>query len=348
MNVATSDAGRLLGLAGDVRVVDVEASALRGNALGDPTRRLLPVYVPPGFDPEGSRRYPVIYVLPGFTGSAVGMLAARPWERGVVEIADAEIVAGRMPPTLVVLVDGFTRLGGSQYVDSIHNGRYATYVARDVVAAVDGALPTLASEGGRAVVGKSSGGFGALHLVMHAPGVFGAVGAHSADGNFAASLPPAFAAAQRAFESYGGDLAAFVTAFERAHKRPQAHYAALEMLAYAAAYSPRSASAFDVDLPFDARSGAIREDVFARWCRFDPIEAALERRPELARLRLRYVDCGRRDEYALDLAARILVDRMRAMGLGVEHEEFDDDHRSVGYRYAESLPRLARVLESAA
>jgi len=72
----------------------------------------------------------------------------------------------------------------------------------------------------------------------------------------------------------------------------------------------------------------------------------LTKRPELERLRLRYVDCGRRDEYALDIGARILVQRMRAMGLEVRHEEFDDDHRNVGYRYEISLPALAEVLEA--
>jgi hypothetical protein len=72
----------------------------------------------------------------------------------------------------------------------------------------------------------------------------------------------------------------------------------------------------------------------------------LQKKAELARLRLRYVDCGRRDEYALDIGARILVQRMRSLGLEVRHEEFDDDHRNVGYRYAVSLPALAEVLET--
>ncbi|GAC1306389.1 MAG: hypothetical protein NVSMB21_09080 [Vulcanimicrobiaceae bacterium] len=68
---------------------------------------------------------------------------------------------------------------------------------------------------------------------------------------------------------------------------------------------------------------------------------------ELARLRLRYLDCGRRDEYGLDGGARAFVRRVRALGLDVRHEEFDDDHRGIGYRYAISFPALAAVLEFA-
>ncbi len=82
-----------------------------------------------------------------------------------------------------------------------------------------------------------------------------------------------------------------------------------------------------------------------RWLQWDPCEMCLQKKAELGRLRLRYLDCGRRDEYALDVGARVLRDRMRGMGLEVQHEEFDDDHRNVGYRYAVSLPALANVLE---
>jgi hypothetical protein len=137
-----------------------------------------------------------------------------------------------------------------------------------------------------------------------------------------------------------------VASFESKHKRPQAEYSTMEMLGYAAAYSPREARAFALDLPFDLDTGALRDDVLARWLAFDPVEMCVTKRAELARLRLRYVDCGRRDEYALDLGARMLAARMREMGLDVRHEEFQDGHRDVGYRYAVSLPALAEVLDS--
>ncbi|HZT12703.1 MAG TPA: hypothetical protein VFA29_07860, partial [Candidatus Baltobacteraceae bacterium] len=90
---------------------------------------------------------------------------------------------------------------------------------------------------------------------------------------------------------------------------------------------------------------ALRTEVFERWLAFDPAQMCVHKREELARLRLRYIDCGRRDEYALDAGARVMVERMRAMGLDVRHEEFDDDHRNIGYRYELSLPALAGVLE---
>ncbi len=343
--MATSELGRLLRLAGDLHIDFIDSAALRDNPLGDPSTRPLAVYTPPGFDPEGSKRYPVLYVLHGYTGDVAALVAARPWETNVVQWADRLIVEGAMPPLLLAIVDGFTRLGGSQYVDSIHNGAYATYTIRDAIGHVDRIYPTVAAEGGRAVLGKSSGGFGSLHLTMHYPGVFCAFASHSGDTNFAGSFPAQFTLAQRTLEAHDNDIAAFAGAFEQKPKRSGAEYATIEMLGYAAAYSPRAAEAFALDLPFDTRTGALREDVFARWRAFDPVEVCVRKHAELGRLRLRYVDCGRRDEYGLDIGARMLVERMRDMGLGVRHEEFDDDHRNVGYRYAVSLPALAAVME---
>jgi enterochelin esterase family protein len=334
----------LLRLRGTLRIETIDSPALRGNALGDPSVRPLGVYTPPGYDPEGSRRYPVLYCLHGYTGDVAALVSTRPWEMNVVQWADRLIVENRMPPAILVLVDGFTRLGGSQYVDSIHNGDYATYVVRDAIAHVDGRYRTIAAEGGRAVFGKSSGGFGALHLSLAHPGTFAAFASHSGDAYFRYADFPAFPTAQRTLEPFDS-LAAFVAEFEKRPKRPQHFYATIEMLGYAAAYSPRAKEAFAIDLPWDAMTGELREDVFARWLAFDPCERVENGRAALARLRLRYLDCGRRDEYGLDIGARVFTRRCRDLGLEVRHEEFDDDHRNIGYRHEISLPALAEVLD---
>lgn len=337
---------KLLGLHGDLRFDLIESAALAGNALGDPAKRPVIVYLPHDYDALGSRRYPVLYCLHGYTGDALALISARKWERNVVQWIDHLIHERAMPPAILVIVDGFTRLGGSQYIDSVHNGAYATYTVRDVVGHVDDTYRTIAREGGRAVFGKSSGGFGAMHLVIEHPGVFAAFASHSGDSYFRYASPPSFPSVQRTLEQHKFSIASFVEVFEKKHKRAQHEYATMEMLGYAAAYSPRSAKAFDLDLPFDLHSGALREDVFARWLAFDPVERVPRHAAELQRLRLRYLDCGRRDEYGLDIGARLVAQGIRDLGLEVRHEEFDDDHRNVGYRYEISLPALAAVLDT--
>ncbi len=337
--------GELLGLSGRLHLEKLESEALRGNALGDAHVRPIPVYTPPGYDADASSRYPVLYVLHGYTGSALGLIAGRAWETNVVQWADRLIREGTMRPVIVAIVDGWTRLGGSQYVDSVHNGNYATYAVEEVIPFVDRTYRTIPRAGGRAVLGKSSGGFGSMHLVMEHPGTFAAVASHSGDSYFQYAHPPAFPHVQRTLERFNFSIRAFVEAFEQKNKPAQSDFHTIEMLGYAAAYSPRSATAFDLDLPFDLRTGELREEVFARWLSFDPVERIAHRGGELGELRLRYIDCGRRDEYGLDIGARLMAERMRELGLEVRHEEFDDDHRNVGYRYAVSMPALSAVLD---
>jgi hypothetical protein len=344
MRTHATDLSRLLGLAGTLHLDYVESSALADNPLGDPARRLLGVYTPPGYDAGGSQRYPVLYCLHGYTGDVGALVATRPWETNVVQWMDRLVQRAAMPPAILAVIDGNTRLGGSQYLDSIHNGAYATYVVRDIIEHVDEHYRTIAAEGGRAVFGKSSGGFGALHLTLEHPGVFAGFAAHSGDTYFRYAHLPSFPTAQRTLETYGTPQA-FVEEFERRPKRPQHFYTTIEMLGYAAAYSPQRAAAFEFDLPFDRETGELRSDVFARWLAYDPVERVAAGAAALARLRLRYLDCGRRDEYGLDIGARVFARRVRDLGLEVLHEEFDDDHRNVGYRYAVSLPALAAVLD---
>lgn len=336
----------LFGLSGDVHVITVESAALRDNPLGDPATRPIAVYTPPGYDGQGSQRYSVLYCLHGYSGAITSMLSTRPWQTSVVQWADRLIFERKMPPVLVAIVDGFTRLGGSQYVDSVHNGAYATYVSRDVVGAVDERFRTIAAPGGRAVFGKSSGGFGAMHLVMRYPGVFCAFASHSGDAYFRYAHAELFVRAQRTLEPFAS-YESFVTAFEAKETKPSPWFSTMECLAYAAAYSPAAPRPFAFELPFDARTGELREDVFARWLEFDPVEDVLAHKTALRELRLRYLDCGRRDQYLLDIGSRIIAARMREMGLEVRHEEFDDDHGNIGYRHAVSLPALAEVLDRA-
>ncbi|MBV8245177.1 MAG: hypothetical protein JOZ38_04575 [Candidatus Eremiobacteraeota bacterium] len=340
-----SDLSRLMQLQGDLRIDWIESPALENNPLGDPHVRPVAVYLPPEYDPQSSQRYPVLYCLHGYTGSVAALVSSRAWETNVVQWIDRLTVDRRIPPAILAIVDGFTRLGGSQYVDSAHNGDYATYVVRDVIGHIDRSYRTLAVEGSRAVFGKSSGGFGSLHLTMRHPGVFSAFASHSGDSYFRYAYVPSFAAAQRTLVKFEWNVEAFVSHFERQHKRAPHEFSTMEMLGYTAAYSPRGPLRFDLDLPFERATGELNEEVFDRWLSFDPVEVCGRYRKELERLRLRYLDCGRKDEYALDVGARLLASRLRGMGMDVHHEEFDDDHRNVGYRYGVSLPLLVHALD---
>jgi S-formylglutathione hydrolase FrmB len=323
-----------------------ESTVLAGNPAGDPAERVVPVYLPPGYDDEPARRYPVVFVLAGFSGRGRGLLNDDPWSPGLDERMDALIAAGA-GELILVLPDAFTRFGGSQYLDSTATGRYATHVAEELVARVDARFRTLPGREHRGVAGRSSGGYGALVFGMTRPDVFGAVACHSGDLGFdycyRGDVPRFCTQVQQA-----GGLAAWLERFERRRQKSGDDMMALNVLGMAAAYSPDPGRPpFGVDLPCDLETGAFREDVWRRWLEHDPL-VLVERHAEALRsLRLLYLDCGTRDEFNLQHGARQFVRRLRELGVAHEYEEFDDGHRHVAYRFDVSLPRLARALGAA-
>ncbi len=189
----------------------VPGPSLEGNPLGSPAARELHVYLPPGYDRDPGRRYPVLYFLHGYGAipPTIAPLEAlrkavprplRPLVSGLarliptLETLDALILSGRLPPFLLVQPDGSLHRPhshqargldgdlvwkGSFFTDSPRTGRYCRYVLEDVVAHVDRTWRTLAAREGRALVGVSMGGYGALRGGILQPERFSVVAALS-------------------------------------------------------------------------------------------------------------------------------------------------------------------------
>lgn len=334
-------------MAGTVRVdrFVLRSAALRDNPLGDPSEREVIVVLPPGYD-DDARRHPVVLFLAPFTGFGATLLNRGCWEEGLDQRI-GRLFAQGCPPALLVLPDGCTRLGGSQYVNSSALGRYEDHVVEEVLPEVERRYRTLARPGGRAVVGRSSGGFGALHLALQRPGLFGAVASHSGDLGFELCYPHDFPVCAGELARAGG-IAPFLAAFFPKPHHSAAEFTTISTLAMAAAYSPSPNSRDGFELPFDLQTCERRPEVFARWLALDPVVRVEKEAEKLKGLRLLFVDCGTRDEYHLHFGARRFVRAARRRGLEVAHQEFDDGHRGTSYRYDVSLPLLIRSLDGAA
>jgi len=326
-----------------IRILDHESDVLAGNASADPAHRKLWVYLPPGYD-AGTRRYPVLWCLTGFTGAGEMAVVGNRWAPGLGERMD-RLIGGGCPPVIVAFPDCFTRWGGSQYVNSALLGRYEDYVCEELVPFVDGAFRTVASREGRGVFGKSSGGYGALRLGMVRAETFSAVACHSGDMAFALCYAPSFGPSA-ATVAAAGSLEEWAKRFDSCEKKKSGDFPLLNTVAMAAAYSPDPRSPLGIALPFDLESGEVVPEVWARWKEYDPVEMVLraECQAALRSLRLLYLDCGSEDEYQLHLGQRLLAKRLRALGIAHEALEFKDDHRSISYRYDVSIPKLARAL----
>ena len=147
-------------LAGRVDTPYLQSTVLQGNLPGDPVERMLPVYLPPGYDENPTKRYPVIYVLAGHGGRGPLMLASSAWGESFPERIDRLIRTEAMPPVIAVLPDCWTIFGGAQYINSTALGRYEDYLTDELIpeeatrlvhqVGDDGQQPELALEFARA------------------------------------------------------------------------------------------------------------------------------------------------------------------------------------------------------
>ncbi|TMK80688.1 MAG: enterochelin esterase, partial [Actinobacteria bacterium] len=197
-------------LAGRMDEGTIESEVLKGNPLGDPHVRPISVYVPPGYDDERDHRYPSVYVIQGYTGQVDMWHNRAAFRLNFPELADRLFAAGDAPPCILVWVDCWTSIGGSQFVDSPGTGRYHTYLCDEVVPWVDARYRTMASREHRGITGKSSGGYGAMVTPMLRPDLWGGFATHAGDALFEACYLPEFRVCARTLrKEYGGSYERF-------------------------------------------------------------------------------------------------------------------------------------------
>ncbi|MGH3938683.1 MAG: alpha/beta hydrolase [Pseudonocardiaceae bacterium] len=329
-------AGRL-----DEHVID--SVLLRDNPLGDPTRRPLWVYVPPGYD-RSQQRYPSVYVIQGYTEHLAMWHNRSPYRRPFPETADAVFATGDVPPAVVVFVDAWTTYGGSQFVDSAGTGRYHSYLCEEVVRFVDAHYRTLPDRAHRAISGMSSGGFGAMITPMLRPDLFGALASHAGDTLYELCYIQEFGKSVRHLRDYDADIGAWWSDFRSrtAFTKP-ADETLLMMLCLAACFSAREDGT--PQLPFDPRTGVLRPQIWQRWLDWDPVRMAPRYVEALRSLCAVWLDAGIHDEWYFDLGAQAFRDQLRAAGLPderVHFELFDAGHERIDYRYPLALAWLCR------
>ena len=169
-----------------------KARTFESKSLGAPVTYV--AYVPADYE-STKASYPVIYALHGmFENSAF-------WERrGLAGPYDELVKAGVAPNAIVVTIDG----GNNLFVNS-GKGKYQDLVTKDLIEHIDKTYRTIAKREGRALLGISMGGYGALNIAFSEPKVFGSVATHSA--MLLTQIPTAEAGAR------GGQMRAFTGVF---------------------------------------------------------------------------------------------------------------------------------------
>ncbi len=319
------------------------SEALRGNPLGDPHERPLWVYVPTGYDDDPGRRYPSVYVIQGYTGQ-LDMWRNRPpfGAKTYPELADELFASGEAPSCVVVWVDAWTSLGGSQFLDAPAIGDYHTYLCDEVVPWVDERYRTLAERAHRGIQGKSSGGYGAMVTAMLRPDLFGGLATHAGDALFEACYAKDFGETVRLLrDKYESSYEKFWEDFRgRPLVTKPGDFVLVNTWGMAAAYS-------ETELPFD-ETGRLIPEVWERWLEWDPVRMVDRYADALRSMRAIYIDAGTSDEFYLDVAAEAFRRELERVGVtDVFFELFEGKHGGIVWRYPIALKYLAERLSPA-
>jgi enterochelin esterase-like enzyme len=358
--------------AGRVVTLEHESKVLADNPLGDPSQRLIDVWLPPQYDQNRGRnagkRFPVLFDLVGYTGSGKSHTNWRSFEDNVPERAARLIHHKKMPPCIIVFPDCFTALGGNQYINSTAVGRYADYLTRELIPLIDAEFRTLTGREHRGCFGKSSGGYGSMIHGMKYAQYWSAIGNHSGDAYFdfvyRADWPNTLdelakyrrqrlpagetdAQAMRAVGQDGRDDGRVKRFLDRINKRPNptsGEVHCLMNLAMAATYDPDPDAPNGFRLPFTLETGELIPARWRQWLKHDPINLVARHAKNLKKLKGIYMDCGTRDQYRIHYGMRVLSAELKQHGVEHSYEEFDGTHSGIDYRMDISLPYLAGKL----
>jgi enterochelin esterase-like enzyme len=330
-----------------IKIETITSEVLRHNPLGDPHVRRVPVYLPPGYN-ESNNRYPVVYLLTGFAGRGTVMLNNSVFDENIQEQMDRLITSGAVAPMILVMPDGVTRYGGSQYINSKGTGRYEDHLIEEIIPFIDQTYRTRPNA--RAIAGKSSGGYGALVQAMHHPDIFHALACHSGDMYFDFVYRPDFIQSLNAFDRHAiaslTDLRNFLDNFHlKMHPKPAVFFDIIHAAGMASCYSPNSNSPCGFDLPWEFHTGQFKPEVWQRWLEHDPLTMIEETTfaDALRQMKLIFIDCGNHDEYALQYGARLFSQRLTTLNIPHHYEEFEGGHRHTQFRYDVSLKAISNA-----
>jgi S-formylglutathione hydrolase FrmB len=301
---------------GKLERIKVLGPSLEGNLLGETASPEVSIYLPPSYATEQNRRYPVVYMLHGYTGTDLGYFG--PDGRQAHVIAERVFAAGAAHEMILVMPNCMNVFGGCMYSNSVTAGNWESYVAEDLVAHLDKNYRTLARRASRGLAGHSMGGYGTLRIGMKRPDVFSALYALSS-----CCLNESTVRAR----TDGPAPAESIHTLDDARGNRQAQ----GTLARAAAWAPNPKNPpLYLDLP--TKNGEVQPDVAVKWAANSPVAMLDQYVPNMKKYTAIALDIGLQD--GLITSNEVFVERLTRFGVPHTYQTYEGDH---GNRVAERI-----------
>jgi S-formylglutathione hydrolase FrmB len=292
---------------GTVERIQVHGKCLEGNLEGDSPDRDVAVYLPPSYTSSPNRRYPVVYLLHGFTDDVDHWWGVKQHFVSVPAVTDKALGAGARE-LIVVMPNAFTRYQGSMYSNSVTTGNWEDYVATELVAYIDAHYRTIRQAAARGLGGHSMGGYGAIRVGMKHPEVYSSL----------YLLSPCCMAP-------GGDRPnPRAEAIQDTAQVAQADFLTKAALASAAAWSPNPSNPpLFFDLPW--KNGELRPEIVAKWTANAPLAEIDQYIANLKHYKAIGMDAGDKDQMIAG-TVRQLDELLNRYGIHHEFEIYAGDH----------------------
>ncbi len=337
-SAAVRSAGAQGWTGGVIHFDTVAAPSLKGNLVGDPDRRAVSIYTPPGYAKNRSTRYPVVYLLHGFAADHRAFIAGVYSGMNMRVSMDSLISAGLIKPMIVVTPNARNAFDGSFYTNSVTTGSWEDFVVKDLTSYVDTHYRTIRNRTGRGLAGHSMGGFGALRVGMRHPEIFSAIYALS---------PCCLDQAHRTGKAFAASWKKVLGLTEFAQVKVAGFLGDID-LALSAVYTPDPRSSpFFVDLPFRLEGDSLVtvESVASRW-HPTPLEMVPTYAKNLKRMSIAF-DGGAEDALA-DIPVNVakLDSMLTALGIAHKADTYHGDHmRGIrGRLESQTFPFFSRLL----
>lgn len=305
-------------------VLELHSSCLQKNPLGDSPVRSH--YV---LSPKEEGVWPVIFHFAGYYGNGPYNFHQKTLEENFVDLILRLSDEGTIPQAVHVFVDAMSGVGGSQFINSAGCGAYADHILKELVPTLQESYCLREDKKHWAVMGASSGGYGALYHVSQKNSPFGIAMAIAPDSFFEGSLLPELRSMAPYLSKYKRLSVIKKAIKEKEIQKHKKSFYLTNAIAMSICYAQITSG--EIKYPIDLKTGELNKTVWRHWKKSDPVVFLQKNKAHLKTATI-CLDVGIYDEFGLYFGTRQIHDVLKKNKVSCVYSEFEGGHFKLNAR----------------